>query len=150
MKELNHEFTEWREPRCGNATHVDTNVNDPKVVHKELSYEIIAAALEVLNTLGCGFIEKPYENAMVVELRLRKLQVEQQKQFVIHYKDVDVGEYFPDLLVDGKVIVDTKVIEAITNENVAQMMNYLTITGLKLGIIINFKHPKLEYRRIVR
>ena len=131
-------------------TATDPRVNEKKLVHAELSYDIVAAAMEVLNTLGCGFLEKLYENALVVEFKARGLQVDQQRRLAVRYKNAVIGDYIPDLLVDDKVMVDTKVVDAIADVHVAQMMNYLAITGLKLGIIINFKHPKLEYRRIVR
>ena len=131
-------------------TAIDPRVNEKKLVHAELSYDIVAAAMEVLNTLGCGFLEKLYENALVVEFKARGLQVDQQRRLAVRYKNAVIGDYIPDLLVDDKVMVDTKVVDAIADVHVAQMMNYLAITGLKLGIIINFKHPKLEYRRIVR
>jgi len=127
-----------------------SRVNEKNFVHAELSYAIVAAAMEVLNTLGCGFLEKLYENALAVEFKARGLKVDQQKRFAVQYKNILVGDYVPDLLVDDKVVVDTKVIDAIADVHVAQMMNYLAITGLKLGIIINFKYPKLEYRRVVR
>jgi GxxExxY protein len=135
---------------------MDTNtatisrVNEKNFVHAELSYSIIAAAMEVLNTLGCGFLEKLYENALVVEFKSRGIKVDQQRRFAVEHKNTVVGDYIPDLLVDDKVVVDTQVIDAITDVQVAQMINYLAITGLTLGIIINFKHPKLEYRRVVR
>jgi GxxExxY protein len=125
-------------------------VNEKTVVHAELSYTIVAAAMEVLNTLGCGFLEKLYENALVVEFSARGLKVDQQRRFAVQYKNAVIGDYIPDLLVDEKVIIDTKVVDAIAEIHVAQMMNYLAITGLKLGILINFKHPRLEYRRVAR
>ena len=140
---------------CG-FTRIDTDVQalarlDGKpLVHEEISRIIIGAAMEVLNTLGCGFSEKIYEKAIVVELLAKQLKIEQQKRFAVRYKNVEVGEYIPDLLVENKVIVDTKVVESIRSEHQAQMLNYLAVTGLKLGLIINFRRPKLEYQRIVR
>ncbi len=112
------------------------NVNETKVLHKELSFEIVGAAMEVLNTL-------------VAELNVRGIAVGQQKRFKVLYKNVVVGEYIPDLLVDDKVIVDTKVIEAVSDAELGQVMNYLRIARLELGIILNFRRPKLEYRRVV-
>jgi GxxExxY protein len=124
------------------------NANQTKVLHKELSFGIVGAAMEVLNTLGHGLNEKVYENALVAELNLRGLTVSQQKRFEVLYKSVLVGEYIPDLVVNDKVIVDTKVIEAVSDAELGQVMNYLRIARLELGIILNFRRPKLEYRRV--
>jgi GxxExxY protein len=110
---------------------------------------IIGCSMEVLNTLGHGLLEKPYENALVVEFGLRSIPVEQQKPFAVTYKGITVGNYIPDLIVFEQVIVDTKVIENITNHEVGQMLNYLKLTKLKVGLIINFKHAKLSWQRIV-
>ena len=106
--------------------------------------------MEVHNGVGHGFHEKPYENALVVEFRLRHIPCDQQKRFDIRYKSEKVGEYIPDLIAFGKIIVDKKVIEKITSHEVGQMMNYLKISGLQLGYILNFKHPRLEWKRVVR
>lgn len=106
--------------------------------------------MEVLNEIGHGFHEKPYENALVVEFRLRGILCQQQVQFDILYKNIKVGEYVPDLITHEKIVVDAKVIEAITDRELGQMLNYLKITGLRLGYILNFKNPKLEWKRVVR
>ena len=124
------------------------NANQTTVLHKELSFEIIGAAMEVLNTLGHGLNEKVYENALIAELALRGFKVDQQKRFRVMYKNSVVGEYIPDLLVDAKVIVDTKVIDSVSDAEIGQVMNYLRIAKLQLGIILNFRRPKLEYRRV--
>jgi len=104
--------------------------------------------MEVLNTLGHGLLEKPYENAFVVELELRGLSCKQQARFDIIYKDVVVGHYAPDLVVADCVIVDTKVIDAIGNHEIGQILNYLKITRLNVGLIINFKRARLEWKRV--
>ena len=106
--------------------------------------------MEVLNELGHGFHEKPYENSLVVEFRLRGISYEQQKTYNIFYKQEKVGDYIPDLLAFGKIVVDAKVIEKITDREIGQMINYLKITGYRLGYILNFKNPKLEWKRVVR
>ncbi|MGD0060126.1 MAG: GxxExxY protein [Verrucomicrobiia bacterium] len=124
------------------------NTNSAKVLHKELSFEIVAAAMEVLNTLGHGLNEKVYENSLVTELKMRGINVDQQKRFKVLYKNVVVGDYIPDLVVDDKVIVDTKVIEAVSDAEVGQVMNYLRIAKMELGIILNFPRPRLESRRV--
>ena len=105
--------------------------------------------MEVLNTLGHGLNEKVYENALATELRLKNIQVDQQRRFKVLYKNVVVGEYIPDLLIDNKVIVDTKVIDSVSDAEIGQVMNYLRIAKLELGIILNFRRSKLESRRVV-
>ena len=123
-------------------------MNDKLLLRDEV-YEIVGAALEVINGLGHGLHEKPYENALVVEFGLRKIPSVQQPRFDIVYKQVKVGEYVPDLIAFGAIVVDTKVIDAITDHERGQMLNYLRITGLKVGVILNFKRAKLDWERIV-
>ena len=118
-------------------------------IYKEESQQIIGCAMEVHNGMGYGFHEKPYERAMVIEFKEQGIPYVQQKPFEILYKEQNVGDYIPDLIAFNKIIVDTKVIAKITNHEIGQMMNYLKITDLKLGYIINFKNPKLEWKRIV-
>jgi GxxExxY protein len=115
----------------------------------ELTHAIIGAAFEVMNTLGHGLHEKPYENALGVEFGLRELPFEQQRGFAVYYKSVKVGEFIPDLMVGGSVMIDAKVIDRISDSERGQMLNYLRITKFMVGLIINFKHPKLEWERIV-
>jgi len=105
--------------------------------------------MEVLNELGHGFVEKPYENALVVEFDRRNISARQQSRYDILYKGVSVGTYIPDLIVFETIVVDTKVIDRITEHEVGQMLNYLKLTGLKVGLIINFRRAKLEWKRIV-
>ena len=117
--------------------------------HAALTREIIGAAMEVMNTLGHGLLEKVYENALVVELRSRGLAIEQQPRFDVLYKNISVGEFVPDLIVGGAVIVDTKTIDQIGGIERGRMINYLRITRLPLGLTINFKHPKLTWDRVL-
>jgi GxxExxY protein len=117
-------------------------------LYKEETHRIIGCAFEVLNTLGHGLLEKPYENALVVEFMEQGIIYKQQPRFPVIYKSVNVGEYIPDLIVFDKIIVDTKVIAEIGNNEKAQMINYLKITGLKVGLILNFKYSKLQWERI--
>ena len=120
-----------------------------ELLYKEEVYEVVGCAMEVLNTLGHGLFEKPYENALVVEFKLRHIAYSQQPRFNVSYKSVKIGEYIPDLIVYDKIIVDTKTIERITDHERGQMLNYLKITGLRVGLLLNFKHSKLEWERIV-
>ena len=116
---------------------------------KEEVFQIVGAAIEVLNGLGHGLHEKPYENALVVEFGLRTIPSHQQLRFDVIYKTVKVSEYVPDLIAYGKVVVDAKVIERITDHERGQMLNYLRVTRLPVGVILNFKRAKLEWERLV-
>jgi GxxExxY protein len=124
------------------------NANEELMLKDEV-FRIVGAAIEVLNQLGHGLHEKPYENALVVEFGLRSIQIVQQPSFDIVYKGVKVGEYVPDLITFNAVVVDTKVIDATTDHERGRMINYLKITGHKVGVILNFKRAKLEWERIV-
>jgi len=116
---------------------------------KNITEQILGSAMEVLNTLGHGLLEKPYENALVVEWKLRDIPFRQQPRFPVLYKGNKVGEYIPDLIVDDQVIVDIKVVEKLGNHEYGQMINYLKITGLQVGLIINFRFAKLQWKRVV-
>ncbi|HEY5552783.1 MAG TPA: GxxExxY protein [Opitutaceae bacterium] len=119
-------------------------------IHKELSEDIIGAAMLVLNTLRPGLKEKAYENAPVIEPRKQGHVVEQQRQFDVIYDGVVVDTMVPDLIVDGMVIVDPKCVTDFTETHIAQMIGYLAITGLRVALLFNFKNSKLQWKRIVR
>ena len=112
-------------------------------------YSVVGAALEVMNGLGHGLHEKPYENALVVEFLAAQIPCEQQERFPVIYKSVEVSEFVPDLIAFGAVVVDTKVIERITDHERGQRLNYLRITGCQVGLILNFKRAKLEWERLI-
>ncbi|MCK4564921.1 MAG: GxxExxY protein [Verrucomicrobia bacterium] len=116
--------------------------------YKDETRSIIGCSMEVLNELGHGLLEKPYENALCVEFGLRNIPYVQQARYKVLYKEVQVGEYIPDLIVFDKIVVDAKVIDRITDHEMGQMLNYLKITGHKVGLIINFKKAKLEWKRV--
>jgi GxxExxY protein len=120
------------------------------MIHEELSGKIIGAAMTVLNELGPGLDEKIYERALVIELRKRGHVVEQQRAFPVHYSGELVGTLVPDAIVDGLVVADPKVVETFGDTHVRQMIGYLAITKLKLALRLNFKHAKLQWKRIVR
>lgn len=130
---------------------MDTNEHEfgSSLLYKDDVYAIVGCAMEVINTFGHGLHEKPYENALAVEFALRGIGFEQQRTFSVIYKTEWVGEFIPDFVVMGKIIVDTKTVESIGNSERGQMINYLRITGHKLGLIVNFKHPQLQWERIV-
>ena len=120
-----------------------------KLYLKDEVYRIVGCAIEVLNTLGHGLLEKPYENALAIEFGLKKIPYQQQPRFDVIYKTKKVGEYIPDLIVFDQIVVDTKVIERISDHEKGQILNYLKITGLKVGLVLNFKYAKLEWQRYV-
>ena|ERR1043166_2262664 len=120
-----------------------------KLIHEELSGKIIGAAMDVLNKMKPGLDEKLYERALFIELRARGHTVESQKDFPVFYENELIGNLVPDLIVDGKVIVDPKVVAAFNEAHIAQMAGYLTITGLELALLLNFKGARLEWKRVV-
>jgi GxxExxY protein len=120
------------------------------MIHAELSEAIIGAAMKVLNTLKPGLDEKAYENALAIELKKRGHRVEQQRRFDVLYEGQVVDTLVPDLIVDELVIADPKVTEEFTATHLAQMMGYLTITSLRLALLINFKHATLRWKRVIR
>ncbi len=124
------------------------DTDEHRFLFKEETHQIIGCAMEVLNTLGHGLREKPYENALCVEFGLRNIAYAQQPHFDVVYKEVKVGEYIPDLVVFDKIVIDTKTIERITDHEKGQILNYLKITGLRVGLILNFKYAKLQYERL--
>ena len=120
-----------------------------KVIHKELSYRVMQAAFEVHNTLGPGFVESVYEEALAYELELHGIPFEREKVVTVRYKERVVGTHRLDLVVDGKIILELKAISALTDVFKHQTLSYLKATGLKLGILINFGTPRVVYTRIV-
>jgi GxxExxY protein len=115
-----------------------------------ITEKIIGCAFKVGNTLGVGFLEEVYENALVHELRKISLFVEQQKALQVFYDGVVVGNFRADLLVEQAIIVELKAVSALEQRHFAQCMNYLKTTGLNLGLLINFGNPKVEIKRVVR
>ena len=124
-------------------------MTESDLIFKEETRQILGCSFEVLNILGHGFHEKIYENALVVEFDLQDILVVQQAVFPVTYKSAEVGKYIPDLICFDEVVVDTKTIENITDHEIGQMLNYLKITQKKVGMLINFKHAKLEWKRVV-
>jgi GxxExxY protein len=127
---------------------MDTN-EDSKLLLKEEVFQIVGAAIEVLNHVGHGFHEKPYENALVCEFNLRKIPWQQQRIYDLEYKGNKIGVFIPDLIAFNSVIVDAKVIDHISDVERGQRLNYLRISKLRVGVILNFKRPRLEWERLV-
>jgi GxxExxY protein len=115
----------------------------------DITYAINGAVFEVNRVLGPGFLEKIYENALLFELKRRGITAKSQVPIKVFYKENEVGEYFADILVEGKVIVELKIVETIDKIHEAQLLNYLKATGIRVGILVNFKHPKAEIKRMV-
>ena len=108
----------------------------------------VGAVYEVANVLGAGFLEKVYERALLAELRMRGLQAESSVQIPVSYKDVPVGEYYADIVVEGKLIVELKCVDRFTDEHLAQCLNYLKATGFRLALLVNFQQPKVVWKRV--
>lgn len=121
---------------------------DPKYPHSELTAAIIASATEVHSDLRPGLDEVMYERAMCIEFAERSILFSQQSVFPVHYKNRFLGNLIPDLIVQEKVIVDLKVVDVFNDTHIAQMLGYLNITGLEIGLLINFKHAKLQIKRV--
>lgn len=114
----------------------------------ETTEKIIGAAYTVLNTLKPGLDEKLYERALVIELAKQNVALESQRQYDVYYYGQLIGSLIPDLIVEKRIIVDTKVVSAFNESHIAQMLGYLNITGLKTALLLNFKHAKLGIKRI--
>lgn len=122
---------------------------ESKLILKAETERIIGFAFEILNETGHGLNEKIYENSLTVLFKQNSIAFDQQRRFPVLFRQVEVGEFVPDLIAFGSVIVDTKVIDRITDHERGQMLNYLRITKLRVGLILNFKHARLEWERIV-
>lgn len=121
----------------------DGGIRDP------LSAAILGAAFEVANTLGHGFLEVVYRRAMVRELDLRHVPVEEEVGFTVTYKGSEIGRYVADLVVANRIIVELKCTETLTRSHMAQGLNYLRASGLPVALLINFGRSRVEYRRMV-
>ena len=122
--------------------------NKGKIIHKDLSYKIIGLAMQVHRELGSGFLEKVYENSMMVLFRKEKIPAINQAPIDVYFETEIVGHYVADILVDEKIILELKCVEMINNAHRAQALNYLKATGKRLAIILNFAKKKLEYERL--
>lgn len=124
-------------------------MNEKEILYKELSFKIVGLAMQVHNALGFGFLEKVYENALMVLLRKEGIPAQQQAPVSVYFQDVMVGDYFADILIENKIILELKSAKKIINAHRAQTLNYLKANGLRLAIIINFGKEKLEFERLV-
>jgi GxxExxY protein len=116
---------------------------------KSLSERVIGCAFEVSNTLGAGFLEAVYENALCCELTGCGIAFQRQKPLEVKYRDRVVGNYVADVIIEDKLLLELKALSKLTGEHEAQLMNYLRATGLNVGLLINFGTPRLGVKRIV-
>jgi len=117
------------------------------MIHKALTEKILKACFEVINELGCGFLESVYEKALLIALKDAGLKAESQKALNVMFRGQTVGEFYPDIIVEETVLLELKAVKALAPEHLAQVMNYLKATGIDVGFLINFGNSKLEYRR---
>lgn len=118
--------------------------------YEDLTQKIIGCAYRVYNIMGFGYLESVYEKCLLIELRKIGLKVESQKTIIVRYLDKIVGNYIADIMVENKIIIELKSIKKITKAHEVQLVNYLTATGLEVGLIINFAESKVEIKRKVR
>jgi GxxExxY protein len=110
---------------------------------------VLSAVFEVSNTLGTGFLEKVYERALMRELAIRQIRAEAQRPFEVRYKGDPIGVYQPDILVENELLIELKCVDRFSPEHIAQSLNYLKITNLKICLLINFQKPKVEWKRLI-
>jgi GxxExxY protein len=125
------------------------STDDKEFLYKDLSYKIIGLAMEVHNKLGPGFLEKVYENALMLLFRREGIGARQQAPIKVYFDGEVVGEYFTDILVEDKIILEIKALDKIIDAHIAQTLNYLKATDLRIAIILNFGKRKLEYERLI-
>jgi len=119
---------------------------DGDLKYGAITQVVIGCAFDVMNELGAGFLESVYGKALLLALRQRGLKAEAQQPIKVTFRGECVGEFFADLVVDGKIIVELKAVKAIAPEHQAQVINYLKATGIEVGLLINFGNPRLEYQ----
>ena len=121
-----------------------------ELIYKELTFAVIGAAMEVHRILGPGFLEAVYQVALERELTIRGIPFERQVKLPVTYKDVLIGEYFADLVIDKKFVVEIKAVSKFNASHQAQALHYLPATGLRLALLLNFGTGSLEHRRVIK
>ena len=124
-------------------------MDQKKLIERELVFKINSCIFEVYRVLGHGFLEKVYERALLKELNSQGLKAEAQVPIKVYYKSDIVGEYYADLMVENKVIIELKAQELLSNAHEAQLLNYLKATDIKVGLLVNFTYPKATVKRFV-
>lgn len=122
---------------------------EEKLLYKDLSYKIVGLAMQVHTELGYGFLEKVYENALMVLFAENRINAQQQLPIRVQFHGHIVGEYIADILVENSVILELKAADRLADVHKAQTLNYLKATGFRLAILLNFGKRKLEYERLV-
>ncbi len=117
-----------------------------KILHKNLSYLIIKTAIEVQKELGIGFLEKVYENSLIIALKSIGLKIEQQKLINVYFRSENVGEYYADIVVDDKIILELKAMETLHPNHYAQLVNYLKASDYEVGYVINFGKIPIQFK----
>ena len=125
------------------------NTNNKDIVYIEISYKIVGLAMEVHSKLGFGFLEKVYENALMILFEKNEVPAKQQAPVKVYFEGRIVGDYYADILVDDKIILELKSVDKIIDTHRAQVLNYLRATGLRLAIILNFGRSSFEYERFI-
>jgi len=125
------------------------NANRRELIEKDLTFRVVGCAMAVLNELGHGLREKTYERALCVEFQHQSIHFQQQHLYPVFYRGEHIDDYIPDLEVEGRLIVEIKTVDKIIQEHLGQVLNYLRITGLEAGVILNFMHPKLDWKKAV-
>lgn len=118
------------------------------MLYEELTAKILEASFEVINELGSGFLESVYHKALLIALHQKGIEARSEIPLAITFRGQNVGNFYADILVEDKVIVELKAVTALLPEHQAQLINYLKATGVEVGLLINFGRPKLEYRRL--
>ena len=123
---------------------------EPAFEHDPLTEAVIGCVFRVANGLGVGFLEKVYENALTIALRMAGLEVQQQVHVAVHFEGQNVGDYIGDILVEGRLLLELKACKALEDNHIAQCLNYLKATGIPTCLLINFGTPKPQIKRLSR
>ena len=119
------------------------------MLYESLTGKIIGCMYKVHGVLGCGLVEQPYHKALFLELQKQSFKVDYEYPFIIEYDGERVGEYFADLVVEDKIIIEVKAVSVLTKEHYAQILNYLHLSHCKIGFLVNFRKASLEYKRFI-
>jgi GxxExxY protein len=120
------------------------------VLYEDLTAKALEACFEVMRELGAGFLESVYEKSLLIALRQKGMSAKAQFPLAVKFREQVVGEFYADVLLEDKDIIELKAVRALTPEHYAQVINYLNATGLEVGLLVNFGNPKLEFRRFRR
>lgn len=123
-------------------------MQDLRYIHSKLTSKILKCCFDVMNELGVGFNENVYRNALFINLKEQGLLVDAERKYDVIYKDQRIGTYIPDLIVENEVIVELKCCESLNGEHKSQLINYLKVSGIMVGLLINFGHRKVEFHRV--